>query len=310
MRRASLIAAAAAALAACSAGFYAHHASYVFAGARPKAECGQGPGFRYCFHAGPRGDGRDLVYFLHYANGSERSWSKIPMARAYYAEFEKRGLPAPRVVSVSYGTHWNLLDKGGRLAGGGNFDHFVSTAMPWLEARLGKAPRRYLWGMSQGGLNAALLLFKKPELWAGAVLSCPAWFTISVYSDVKAVDEFVARTGASRKVAVSGLDFIRERSASAEEWAREDPLARAASSTAALPPMFVQCTRADEYGFFEGAERFVKLLSARGQPVTFKEEQGEHCRIDARAASGFLAGLSAKPVQRPAAAGAPADAAK
>ena len=81
MNRVIFLLAAAASLAGCSAGFYAHHASYVFAGSPPKAQCGQGPGFKYCFHAGPRGDARDIVYFLHYANGSEKSWSKIPMAR-------------------------------------------------------------------------------------------------------------------------------------------------------------------------------------------------------------------------------------
>jgi pimeloyl-ACP methyl ester carboxylesterase len=297
VKRAILLPALCLLLSACGAGFYLHHGKYLLAGAKPAVNCGEGPGFKYCLHEGPHGDGRDALYFLHYANGSELSWSKIPLARAYYAEFHKRGLPAPRVVSVSYGTHWNLLDKGGRLPGGGLFDHFVSTAMPFLEARLGKPGRRFIWGMSQGSLNGALLVLKRPELWSGAVFSCPAWFTIPVHADDKTVAEFVARTRADPKVARSGLDFIRERTAGPEEWAREEPLARAAAASR-LPPLSVDCTTGDEYGFFEGARRFSEILKARGEPVTFRAERGSHCQLDARAASAFLADISARPLDK------------
>jgi pimeloyl-ACP methyl ester carboxylesterase len=267
----------------CSVPFYAHHASYLFDGPAPKARCGAGPGFRYCLHEGPHGESSDLLYFLHYANGSERSWSKLPLARTYYAAFKKAGQPPPRVVTVSYGTHWNLLDKGGTLAGGGMFEHFVSTAMPWLEAKTGAPPRRYLWGMSQGGLNGALLLFKAPQLWSGAVFSCPAWYTVSVYAGETEIDAFVRRTGSEPEIARSGIAMIRDRSAGPEEWAREDPLARAAAFKGALPPVFIDCTAEDEYGFFEGAQKMSELLHTE-----LHIESGEHCRIDARAAVRFL----------------------
>ena len=287
--------AAAAALSGCaSARFYLHFAPYYLAGGGPKAECAEGPGFRYCSHRAPRGVAEDpdaVLYFLHYAGGSERSWSKIPIARVYYAEFKRRGLPAPRVVTVSYGPYWMLFDKPGPKSPG-RFGPFVEDAMPFIEGRLGRPRRRYVWGMSQGGLNGAELVLKRPDLWSGAVLSCPAIFTISVFAAPARIDEFIGRTGAVRSTAVWGMSLISDRVEGPEEWGREDPLARARTSSG-LPPVYIDCTAADEFGFFEGARRLAGSLRERGQHVTFVEETGKHCQLDARAAAGFLADLAA-----------------
>lgn len=282
-----------------SVAFYLHFVPYYLAGPAPKADCGEGRGLRYCVHEPPPGSREDpeaVLYFLHYAGGSEKTWSEIPVSRVFYAEFKRRGLAAPRVVTVSYGPYWNLFDKPGPKSPA-LYPAFVGEAMPWLEARLGGPKRRYLWGMSQGGLNASLLVLKSPGLWSGAVFSCPGWYTVSVFAGEEEVAEFVRRTGAKRETAQWGMGLIRDRVAGPEEWAREDPLARAASARD-LPPVLIDCTDEDGFGFFEGAARMAETLRRRGQEVSFLREKGRHCQLDARRAAGFLAELLERPKAR------------
>ena len=275
--------------------FYFHFVPYFFAGPAPKAQCSSGPGFKYCLYGAPQGVAQDtesVLYFLHYAGGSEKSWLFNPISRVYYAEFKRRGLPAPKVVAISYGPYWHLFDKAGPISPG-LFANFVDKAMPEIEAKLGGPKRRYLWGMSQGGFNASLLVLKQPDLWSGAVFSCPAWYTISVFSSPQETADFISRTHADPYLVEGGIKIIRERVAGAEEWLRENPLARAALARD-LPPVYVDCTTEDDYGFYEGAQRFVETLRSRHQDVVFRKESGGHCELDAREASSFLAGLVAR----------------
>jgi pimeloyl-ACP methyl ester carboxylesterase len=175
------------------------------------------------------------------------------------------------------------------------FPAFVERAMPFLESKLPAPPkRRYLWGMSQGGLNASELLLRKPELWAAAAFSCPAWYTIGVFSSSQAVAGYTSRNRADRGTVDWGLGLIRDRVAGAEEWEREDPLARALAP-AALPPVYIDCTRGDQFGFFEGATLMAERLRKAGRRVTFREEKGRHCQLDARAVAAFLAEAAQRP---------------
>lgn len=275
--------------------FYLHFGLYFFAGPSPLVESGAAAGARWRIHQPPRGvsvDASSVLYFLHYAEGDEASWTKTGLARVFYAEFKRRSLPAPRVVSVSYGPFWNLLDRPGPVEGGGKYAHFTKTVMPELERKLGGGiRRRALWGMSQGGFNGALLLLKNPAAWAGAVLSCPALYTISVFESGAALDEYVARTKADRATAIWGLEIFNTRVQSPAEWAREDPLTRS-KRPPRLPPLLVQATTGDAFGFHEGAERFAGALKAAGAPVLFESGGGRHCQIDGKRAAAFLADLA------------------
>lgn len=272
-------------------GFYLHYAGYFNDGPKPKAECGEAQGFRYCLHQAPKGvvdDPDSILYFLHYAGGDERSWSRIPISRVFYAQFKKRGLPAPRVATVSYGPYWNLFDKPGPKHPVGLFSEFTGKVMPFIEGKLGRPQRRYIWGMSQGGLNSSLLVLKRPELWSAAAFSCPAWYTIPIFAQATEVTDYVERNRSEAKKVRTVLDLIAERVAGPEEWAVEDPLKRALTAKG-LPPIYINCTRQDEYGFFEGSRAMADTLKSQGHDVTFHEENGAHCQLDAVKASSYLA---------------------
>ncbi len=267
-----------------------HFVSYLTAGPPPSAECGEEDGMRYCIHTAPKRakeDETSVLYFLHHAGGSQLSWRELPMSRVYYSYFRRRYLPAPKVVTISYGPYWTLMDEPGEKQEA-LFQRFVDRDMPLIEEKLGSPRRRYLWGMSQGGLNAASLILKSPDLFNGAVLSCPAFYSVSIYADDEELRSYAARTHSDFEGSVMwGIRRLRPLVGGPEEWARADPLILARDAER-VPPLLIQANRKDEFGFFEGSEIFYRALRKRNHTVTFKPYRGGHCVVGIAQAVRFI----------------------
>lgn len=269
-----------------------HFVSYVPDGPAPRTECRKAEDFRYCVDVPPKktkANPNSLLYVLHHAGGGPRSWSGSPAARVFYARFRKAKISPPVVVSVSYGPYWTLMDAPGSKQKA-LFEDFVSRAMPRIETDLGVPRRRLLWGVSQGAFNGAQLLFKRPKLFRGAVLSCPAIYTIPLYSGKEAIREYTERTKADPYSVIWGIELLRPLIGGPEAWAKEDPLALARRAKG-LPPVMIQANAKDEFGFFEGGQLLAEILKDRGEPVEFRRNSGSHCAIDPRQASDFLIDL-------------------
>jgi len=265
---------------------FLRRAAYRLAGPAPVPE-GPTDGV-WCLFRPPAGtleDPHALLYFLHPACGDAGSWANLPLSRVFYARAKALGVPAPRVVGVSYGPLWSLLPTAGAEQPS-LLERFVEEDLAHIERSLGVPARRLVWGMSQGGFNAASLLLAYPRLFARGAVSCPAFYDFPIYSDEEA-HRFVMRSGAVPELAWWGLERLRPRVGGPEAWEREDPLARAAGARE-LPPTLVQATRGDEYGFFPGAERFATALAVRGLPATWAPEPGGHCVFDVERAADFL----------------------
>ena len=252
---------------------------YRLSGKAPLVSCRADGPAKWCVHAPKGAASRDIVYFFHYATGDERSWDRLGLARAFYGEYSRLGKPAPRAVSVSYGTHWLLTKTPGRRQTVA-LDDF-SALRRRIEAELGAPERRYVWGMSLGGYNAAALTLSEPGLWSAAVLSCPALQPSSPYIAPPA--ERFARGAEGREAFTSRL-------AGEPAWAAENPLALAAAA-GPLPPFSIEADTDDEFGFFPGAQALSQTLKKSGASVDFTATRGPHCLIDARADARFLAGL-------------------
>lgn len=226
------------------------------------SRCGRGPGFDYCVQKGSD----TVLYYLHGAGQSHRSWSKWSVARNLEKEFAKNGVPVPTVVSVSFGQYW-ILKNGDRL------ERFTDIAMPYIEKRIGVPKRRWLWGLSMGGFNAAQLLLRYPKMWSTVVLSCPAITPLSPYAEAEEIQEYIARNEADPRKVRWMLSFSRK-AFGEREWPEHDPLALA-SNAPALPPVFIECGDKDEYGFYEGARSFADAVGADFHPVA----GGGHCVV-------------------------------
>ena len=274
--------------------FYAHFAPYFFAGPPPDYRCGSGPDFRYCVYDPPYGvieDPQSVVYFLHYGTGDEKSWRTVPVSRVFYAELRRRGLSAPKVIALSYGTYWRFVGSAGGKTPSPLAADFLDHTLPWLDAKFGTPKRRYLWGMSQGGLSAATLLFHRPPMWSGAVLACAALFSIDVFAPRDRVASFAAANRLDEGRVQWGLELVRNRVKSSADWDRENPVVRAAKSRAGLPPIYIDANADDDFGFNLGTRDFVSALKRAGARVDFRESPGGHCEVDAWAESRFLADL-------------------
>lgn len=273
--------------------FYAHFVPFFFAGPPPDYQCGDGPGFRYCVYDPPYGvieDPDSVVYFLHYGSGDEKSWRRVPISRVFYAEYRRRGLLAPKVISLSYGPYWRFVASVGGKTPSPMVSDFFNDALPWLDSKFGVPKRRFLWGMSQGGLSAATILLSKPELWSAVVLTCPALYSIDLFSAKEKVAVFAQANGLSLGKVEWGMALINNRVRSAEDWKREDPLLWASrASLKKFPPLYVEANRSDDFGFNFGARAFAAALSRAGRAADYREIPGGHCEVDAWAESRFLA---------------------
>lgn len=240
------------------------------------ADCWDAGRYKACVYrsrTGPRDD-RALVWFFHYAEGNERSLGSIGLARAFFARLARVGAAAPAVVSVSFGDHWLLSEADGKRQVV-RLDDFQQSVMAEVEKRLGAPERRYAWGMSMGGYNAAEIALRRPALFSRVALSCPALY---------AEDPFTTRGKTAQED--DGRNLFRYRLNGSAQWSADDPsaLARAAKDS---PPFLIQPNRADEYGFQDGGRA---LAAALGSRARLSEAKGGHCVVNAAEAADFLGG--------------------
>ncbi|MBI4370915.1 MAG: hypothetical protein HY552_01320 [Elusimicrobia bacterium] len=248
-------------------------------GASAESECFRDGSASVCRWR-PKGADEDpeaVVFFLHYATGDERSLVRVGLLNGFYKRYRKAGRKPPRVLSLSYGSHWLISDAPGQR------QVVLRGELDALLARLQDVPakRRYLWGLSMGGYNAAELAFAAPDRWSAAVLSCPALLD---------VDPFAAPTkGLSRKRR-DGLTLFKIRLGGPDVWRSENPLALARRPGPA-PSVLIEANASDEFGFFPGAAALASALADAGKPVSFQVRPGGHCAVDGAAAADFFMSL-------------------
>lgn len=271
-------------LSGCALRRNANFAVQRLSGLAPMSDCWtEGKNLRVC-HWKPYGleeDPKSVLFFLHYATGDEKSFARVGLANSFYRRYKKRGVRPPRVFSVSYGSHWLLSESPGQRQVV-KLEEFLRKA-----AELDDDPtkRRYLWGVSMGGYNAAVAALSSSVNGArfdGAALSCPALqarnpFTLNVLAQ---------KTRGLR----DGLHLFTYRLGGARVWDVENPAVLAARQSEA-PPLLIEANARDEFGFAPGARELARLLRENGKTVVYHELPGGHCLIDGAGVADFLIGL-------------------
>lgn len=228
-------------------------------------------------------DEDSVLYFLHYATGDERSFARIGLARSFFARYRRRGKPAPRVVAVSFGEHWILSREPGKRQ--------IVPLEPFLRTLTELAPaarRRYIWGMSMGGYNSAVLALSAPEQWRAAALSCPALHAESPFLD-SIEPGLLKLPGATATAVQDGRVLFTTRMAGPEVWDRENPVTLARH--AGTPAFLIQANAQDEFGFVPGARALAAALREGHASVDLRELPGGHCVINGAEVADFLIDL-------------------
>ena len=252
--------------------------------------CGREDGptpWSYCLTIPAKPSG-DLLYYFHGGGGSERNWDDAQgYGRAVARVWRERGFPEPAVAAVSFGPSW-LLGPPSTGPAGGLMNVFLDGVMPRLESRLGAPRRRLLAGESMGGFNAAQLVLVRPAMFEGVALVCPGIGLVSPHASGKELRRYRKENKAAYWRVRTAAKLARRFFPTPGLWAQAAPLENLLRLKGSFPRLYVSCGKADEYGFFNGALRFVEAARGLGARAEWVPLEGGHCAVDPGSLAVFL----------------------
>lgn len=224
----------------------------------------RGQSYAWCLNTDPTSSSSTLVYYFHGNGGSEHSWNS-PEREALKALWKQKKLAPPMVVNVSLGASWFLSEIGGMFSPSTQ-DVMLKTVFPEIEASLkGRVKKRILMGESMGGYNAALLATKRPDLFNKSAIVCPAIYPFAPFISEGEIQNFLSRQPhVNEKVFRKWLVKLQDAFPSQAAYAQHDPIQLARRLNAKSPPMYILADGNDEFGFYEGGEKFSKAVKAMG----------------------------------------------
>lgn len=260
---------------------------------RLKYTCGSeqaaGVNFRFCYRNLETTNNHDIIYFFHGLGGSEESWFTQYPGTLIIQKWWKFWGYRPRIVTVSFGPQWVLVDNERRPL----LPLLVKRIMPLLESKIGglKSGQRHLIGQSMGGYNAAEVALKYPGTFSRVALLCPAITTIGPYSRKTEIDKYVGRTGANPSLVERMLRISRSNFVDQTDWERHDPLLLLKKYPSQQKSKFyVTIGVSDGYGFQEGSEEFYFLGKTRAFIAQWAPVPGGHCNFSRRGTAYFIKG--------------------
>lgn len=258
--------------------------------------CGTLEELHYCINqpvgSGPRSG--DWVYHLHGRRLDAQSWNDPGYFTAQVqGEWQRQGVAAPTVVTLSYGPEW-LLTPRGAAPRSGLLDRIgpqIDQLERQLAGPLGAPRRRMLVGESMGGLNVLVLGLSQPGRFDRVAALCPGVYQDSPLAPFGTLRAALQRTGADPKTAFGVWWLARQHVADDAEWARVSPLALIETLARAprRPALYLSCGLYDRYGNFEGTQALAARARQLGVDTVWHPLYGGHCAIDVASLARFLA---------------------
>lgn len=251
----------------------------------------------YCVHPSTTGS-KDIAYYLHGRGGDAAQWKDpwyyTSQIQTYWKEHQ---LSSPTVISISFGEVW-LLAKQNSSSSSGLLDLLVAKIIPTIESQLGGLQgERLVFGESMGGFNSIQLILKT-NLFSRAATICAPMSEVSPFAEEKDILDYVHETAAWQYykdhspqtvwTAVRGsVALAKHFYPSPAEWAEADPI-QLAKATEVGAKLYVSVGYYDPYVNYEGNERFVEILKAKGADVEWRPMWGGHCVVDIPSVANFL----------------------
>jgi esterase/lipase superfamily enzyme len=245
----------------------------------------------YCISRTPGSTNRDILYFIHGAGDSEKTWIKD------YGDIREawalKGKQAPTVISMSFGPVWLMVAKN-NFKTSGLLNWIPNVQMPWLEAKIGglqPGGKRLILSKSMGGFNSTQLMFNYPEMFSKVAMLCPAIVSHSPFSGLPVIQDFIKRTGAAKQKAFWTMALFRSFFPALEFWQKAAPYyADPTRLNSKSPELYVTCGNKDQWGFFEGAKHFAELAKQNGVRHVIWDHviDGGHHEYKAQAIADFL----------------------
>jgi pimeloyl-ACP methyl ester carboxylesterase len=251
------------------------------------------------------GDASTVLYYFHGTGGDEHTW--LQSHRAMIERWRIQGKPIPVVVAVTLGPRRMLFPRSGGK-NSGCLEYFVDEIMPRVEGGLGTpVKRRYAFGFSMGGQNAAQLVFRFPKLFERAAIVSPSIYPVSPYDGKAAIDAFIERT---KEMIPGSKDLLRlffhkgdriglniwlfleaQKSYFSDRQAWEKAVI---TRNIADPPegatrdVYISCSDRDEMGFYFGTTELARAAAARSYRVVSEVLAGGHMSMNGDRIADFL----------------------
>lgn len=245
--------------------------------------------YAYCINRVPGSQSKRLIYHLHGRDLHERIWADpVYYTGMVQQEWRERGIDFPTVVTVSFGPLW-MFSSSGRTSGGAR-QIFIEQVIPEVERQLNVTnPQRVLLGESMGGFNALQLLNEKNVLFTKLASLCPPIYDITYPLSLSQLKSLADRTGMEYRVAFAlwriHRKFIRNR----EDWEDLALLEKANRLVPGeTPALYLSCGLIDQYGNYEGAEKFYQIARSRNINVEWHPLYARHCGVDIQSLADFL----------------------
>ena len=260
----------------------------------------------------------DVMYYMHFKEGSERAWPRRIIGGVMYRQWSrldvvKQGTwSPPPVISISFGRAW-VLTSTAASPHDGLMEFFTTVVAPAMEAKVGFDPatgKRLVMGHSMGGLNTALLVLRNDPRFRidRAVMLCPGFVPLPPHlsmdrswdcaAALRRRNLYADEESLCDKALPAFARFFPTRQA----WQMEAPQLNVDRlDPASAPQLFISCTTRDPFGIYPQVAAFVEQLQARGIAHVWRPVRGRmHCiPYNVRAVARFLADV---PLDEPAAA--------
>lgn len=263
-------------------------------GAEWKTECSeeqQPVPFNYCISKATDSLNPDVVFHFHGLGSSEKVWSSEPFhyAAQIREDWDERGASAPTIVSVSFGPLWLLVEKNSSV-NSGLFEAMAGYILPFLEKKIGGGKgERILVGESMGGFNASQLFLKAPNQFNRVALICPAIAGVSPFSSEAEINAYIKRTNANPEMVKRSIFLLQQFVPDAKNWENVSQLLLAEKNLSSKSPaLYLSCGSYDEYGFYEGAKKFLKVAREKNVNLVWRPLSGGHCVVDIPSLSEFI----------------------
>lgn len=248
-----------------------------------------GKGWKYCVYETSQTRDDVYLYVFHGKGEDESTWLS---AKKYSAlvqkEWQDRGVPIPKVISVSFGSVWLLTPKMSHKESG-LLERFHDEVINKIEGHLGQPRQRFLLGESMGGLNVLSLSLKYPHLFSRVASLCPPLYSISPYASSVEILQFIQSSGATPYAMMNALGIGRYFFADESEWIQFSPYHSIfRNRVRRFPPLYLSASLNDEFGAYEGTLAFAQKAREKGIKVYWRANSGNHCAVDAPSLAQFL----------------------
>jgi hypothetical protein len=240
--------------------------------------------FRYCAGYDQIYNRERVFYFFHGLSGEPGNFWRRG-ATSLLRDIWREKKDSPPWVSLSFG-RIGILSEPEMLR------RMKDIMIPYIEKKIGfhvPPKERFILGVSMGGGNALYGIQKEPQLFQKAFLVCPAVSLLVPGSERRHIHDYVKRTGAYFQLIVHAYSLLPRIFFDPSYFDSVDPfIAGQRDFGPHTPPIYIQTSSRDEFGFQEGGQVLAMVARSRGVKVQFDEIKGGHCVFEPETAVNFF----------------------